>query len=72
MIGLIVGVVGKALLAGELEEGVYRGTGAYRPIINKREGAIAAGKYTGFVIWLLCHLFYLGLMGLFVEISMFE
>ncbi|KAF8817716.1 zinc finger (CCCH type) motif-containing protein, partial [Cardiosporidium cionae] len=39
--------IGKALLKGELEEGIYRGKDAHRPIINTREGAIAAGKYTG-------------------------
>ena len=38
---------GKALLSGELEEGVYRGLGAYRPTINRREGAISAGKHSG-------------------------
>lgn len=40
--------VGKALISGELEEGVYRGMGAHRPVINRREGAVAAGKYTGY------------------------
>eukprot|EP00921_Rhytidocystis_pertsovi_P020866 GHVQ01033233.1.p1 GENE.GHVQ01033233.1~~GHVQ01033233.1.p1 ORF type:complete len:346 (+),score=57.61 GHVQ01033233.1:293-1330(+) len=39
--------VGKAILEGKLERGVYRGMGAYAPASSKREGSIAAGKYTG-------------------------
>lgn len=39
--------IGKAILEGKLESGVYRGKGAYAPILQKREGSIAAGKYTG-------------------------
>lgn len=39
--------IGKKLLNNELEEGVYRGQGAYRPVMNIREGSISAAKYTG-------------------------
>ncbi|EKX73869.1 conserved hypothetical protein [Theileria equi strain WA] len=39
--------IGKKLLSGELEANVYRGKGAYKPIMNIREGSIAASKYTG-------------------------
>ncbi|GFE54132.1 zinc finger protein [Babesia ovis] len=39
--------IGKQLLNNEIEEGVYRGRGAYRPVMNVREGSIAAAKYTG-------------------------
>lgn len=39
--------IGKALLEGELKEGIYRGLGAHRPIVNRREGAISAGKHSG-------------------------
>ncbi|KAF8822690.1 zinc finger (CCCH type) motif-containing protein [Cardiosporidium cionae] len=39
--------IGDAILSGELQEGIYRGKGAYKPILRRREGAIAAGKYTG-------------------------
>lgn len=39
--------IGKKLLNNELEDGVYRGQGAYRPVMNVREGSIAASKYTG-------------------------
>ncbi|CDR94403.1 zinc finger protein, putative [Babesia bigemina] len=39
--------IGRKLLNEELEDGVYRGRGAYRPVMNIREGSIAASKYTG-------------------------
>eukprot|EP00371_Babesia_bovis_P002232 XP_001610879.1 zinc finger protein [Babesia bovis T2Bo] len=39
--------IGKQILNNELEDGVYRGRGAYRPVMNVREGSIAAAKYTG-------------------------
>ncbi|ORM39588.1 RING finger protein [Babesia sp. Xinjiang] len=39
--------IGRQLLNNELEEGVYRGRGAYRPVMNIREGSISAAKYTG-------------------------
>ncbi|KAF8821928.1 zinc finger (CCCH type) motif-containing protein [Cardiosporidium cionae] len=39
--------IGDAIISGELQEGIYRGKGAYKPILRRREGAIAAGKYTG-------------------------
>ncbi|BAM39309.1 complexed with cef1p [Theileria orientalis strain Shintoku] len=39
--------IGKKILAGELEDKVYRGRGAYKPVMNVREDSIAAAKYTG-------------------------
>lgn len=33
--------------SGELKEGVYRGMGAYKQVLSRQEGAIAASKYTG-------------------------
>ncbi|KAK1443451.1 pre-mRNA-splicing factor cwc24 like protein [Babesia gibsoni] len=39
--------IGKKILQNELEDGVYRGQGAYRPVMNVREGSISAAKYTG-------------------------
>lgn len=39
--------IGKQILEGKLERGIYRGIGGYAPILNKKEGAISAGKYTG-------------------------
>ncbi|UVC54133.1 complexed with cef1p [Theileria orientalis] len=39
--------IGKKILAGELEDKVYRGKGAYKPVMNIREDSIAASKYTG-------------------------
>ncbi|CEL99180.1 unnamed protein product [Vitrella brassicaformis CCMP3155] len=39
--------IGQELKKGSLEENVYRGLHAYKPIANQSEGAIRAGKYTG-------------------------
>ncbi|GIX62915.1 zinc finger protein, putative [Babesia caballi] len=39
--------IGRKLLNEELEDGVYRGRGAYRPVIKVSNDNIAAAKYTG-------------------------
>uniref|UniRef100_A0A3B0MK66 Zinc finger C-x8-C-x5-C-x3-H type (And similar)/Zinc finger, C3HC4 type (RING finger)/zinc-RING finger domain containing protein, putative n=1 Tax=Theileria annulata TaxID=5874 RepID=A0A3B0MK66_THEAN len=39
--------IGNKILSGELEPNIYRGKGAYKPVINVKKDSIAASKYTG-------------------------
>lgn len=39
--------IGNKILAGELEPNIYRGKGAYKPVMNVKKDSIAASKYTG-------------------------